>query len=64
MKSEIYLSEKVENADRRFGSLPFYFPVKIIDFNGNEIKALFSRPELDIAVERAKKNPEDWPEIS
>lgn len=60
MKSEIYLSERVDNTDRKFGSLTYYFPVKIVDFNGKIIPALFSRPELDIAIKRAESNPEDW----
>ena len=57
MKSKIDTSEKVDNKERKFGSSLEYFPC-LIDDN----KALFTKNELDIAIERANKNLEDFEE--
>lgn len=61
MKSKIYLGEEVANKDRRFGSLLSYYPSIIIDRDGNETNALFTRAQVADAKERAKRNPEDVP---
>jgi len=57
MKSKIVLSEKIKNKDRLFGSSLEYYPALIED-NGT-IPALFTKAEIDRAIIRAKRNPED-----
>lgn len=59
MKSVIWLSEKIENLKRRFGSQLYYYPCKIVFSNGKELNALFTRNQLKIAVQRSNKNLED-----
>lgn len=61
MKSVIYLSEKVENKDRRFGSALEYLPVTVVLTNGTELKGLFTVNMIREAIERGKTNPEDFP---
>lgn len=61
MKSVIYLSEKVENKDRRFGAALEYIPVTIVLTNGTELKGLFTVSMIREAVERGKVNHEDFP---
>jgi len=57
MRSEIDTSERVENEDRRFGSWRHYYPAMI---DGEP--ALFTKDQLEVAKERAQRNPEDIPE--
>jgi len=62
MDSKILLKEAVHNSERRFGSTNIYYPVKVITANGDEVNALFTEDQIDIAAERATRNPEDIPE--
>jgi hypothetical protein len=64
MKSEIHLDEAVENTERKFGSWSEqgYFPAFVIRQDGTKQPALFTKSQIEIAVVRAKKNPEDMPE--
>ncbi len=62
MKSKVILKEKVENKDRLFGSGLSYYPVMVVDEDGEEIPALFTRDQVDTAISRAERNPEDIPE--
>jgi hypothetical protein len=62
MKSKIYLGEKVDNKERKFGSALGYCPALIIDEDGTESNALFTKEQLDVAIARAERNPEDIPE--
>jgi acyl-ACP thioesterase len=62
MESVIRLDEVVENKERKFGSNLQYFPVKVIDIDGNEHNALFTADQIEIATKRADENPEDMPE--
>ena len=64
MKSKIEMSESVNNKDRKFGSWKTYFPAKIKLADGTEIKALFTMSQLNVAMERASKNTEDFEEES
>ena len=61
MKSVIYLSEKVENKDRLFGSAKEYLPVNIVCSNGTELKGLFTVGAVREAIKRGDANPEDFP---
>jgi len=62
MKGKIFLSEEVGNKDRRFGQALSYQPAMIIDRDGNEQPALFTRDQIKEAKDRAARNPEDVPE--
>jgi len=60
MKSKIYADEVVKNKQGKTTSRSRYYPCLIIA--GSLIHtALFTRNQLDTAIERAGKNPEDVP---
>lgn len=61
MNSTIKLTEQVENKDRKFGSALAYYPAVIVDEDGNKFNALFTAGQIERAVNRAEKNPEDIP---
>lgn len=61
MKSVIYISEKVENKDRMFGSNTEYLPVRIVFPSGRESQALFTVNDIRVGIKRGEKNPEDFP---
>lgn len=58
--SVIYLKEVVANTDRKFGSDTAYYPAWV-DTTVRYVPAVFTAHEIEMAVERAKKNPEDFP---
>lgn len=62
MDSKIYLNEKVDNQDRKFGSSNEYYPCRLEDEDGNDVNALFTKDQIATAVQRALRNPEDVPE--
>lgn len=64
MKSKIDLNEGVDNKERKFGSTLKYYPAHVIDKDGNELNALFTKDQIDTAIQRALINPEDIPEDS
>lgn len=45
MKSRIYLSEKVPNRDRRFGSVSEYYPATVVDREMSS-PAMFTEQEI------------------
>jgi hypothetical protein len=50
----------VENADRAFGSAPYYIAIQVENADGSSERCLlFTDAEIAKAEERAKKNPED-----
>ena len=60
MKSKIYADEVVKNKQGKTTSRSRYYPCLIIA--GSLIHtALFTRNQLDTAIGRASKNPEDVP---
>lgn len=59
IESELILDEKVSNKDRRFGQAVDYFPVYITSENGEPVPALFTGSQIEVAIERAKRNMED-----
>ena len=61
MKSKIYLGEKVENKDRKFGEAPEYYPAVVVYPDGTEKNGLFTLSPIEEAVARAERNPEDIP---
>jgi hypothetical protein len=64
MDSVIYTEEVVENTERKFGSWSEqgYYPAFVIREDGTKQPALFTKNQIETAVVRAKKNPEDMPE--
>jgi len=59
MDGKLFEKEKVENKDRKFGAALEYFPVKFVTTSNENINALFTKHEIDQAIDRAKRNPED-----
>lgn len=51
-------TNKITNADKEY----YYIRVQMPD--GSELPLMFTDSEFNEAIERAKKNPEDVPEIS
>jgi hypothetical protein len=64
MESVIRIDELVENKDRKFGSNKYYYPVQVVTEDGHLVNALFTQDQINDAIFRAEKNPEDMPEIS
>jgi len=62
MKSKILMDEVVENTDRKFGSAKKYYPIMVHDLSGYANPAMFTEDEIVKAMERAKKNTEDFPD--
>ena len=59
MKSKLLIEEKVDNDERVFGSNPVYYPAMIINRDESKTPALFTTDQIETAIERAIKNPED-----
>jgi hypothetical protein len=60
MKSTIYADKVVKNKQSKTASRSQYYPCLIVA--GSLVHtALFTRNQLDTAIERAGKNPEDVP---
>lgn len=51
----------VENKDKKFGAADQYFAVWVENSKGKEFPLLFTEREINIAIDRANKNPEDVP---
>ena len=64
MESVIRLDEVVENKDRKFGSGKHYYPCQIATDDGRLVNALFTQDQLNDAIFRAERNPEDIPEMT
>lgn len=62
MESKLLLNERVENKKRFFGSNMTYFPCTIKTVSGDEVKALFTKNQLKVAMKRAERNQEDFEE--
>lgn len=63
MKSRIYINDAVKNQDKEVMAADQYFPC-IIVINGYDKAALFTRSQIRVAIDRARKNPEDIPKES
>jgi len=62
MKSIIHLTESVVNKDKKFAANDTYYPCRV-EFNDGLVgNALFTKNQIEVAIERASKNPEDIPE--
>lgn len=61
IKSKINMNEEVINKERTFGSNTSYYPAYVVFSDGNEVPALFTMDQLNIAMARAARNVEDMP---
>lgn len=59
VRSRIHTTEALRNGDRSFGSALHYYPAIVVS-KGVEHRALFTEDQLNVAIERAARNPEDW----
>ena len=59
--SRIKMEEEVDNKGRSFGSCSSYYPAYVVMVDGKEVPALFTIDQLNNAMERANRNPEDMP---
>lgn len=60
MKSQILVRDAVGNAGRKFGAGLVYYPA-MVHLEYRTHRALFTESQILEAIERAEKNPEDWP---
>jgi hypothetical protein len=63
MKSTLYAREKVANRARRFGADPEYYPATVVLTDGQRMPALFTQEAVQLAIDRARDNPEDMPRV-
>lgn len=61
MRSHLYLNEKVENKDRKFGADPEYYPVTIHFPDGTVDGGLITEEQVQTFINRKNLNPEDFP---
>lgn len=59
MDSKIICKEIVLNKDRKFGASLFYYPCIVTNEQGERAGALFTQDEINKALIRAERNPED-----
>lgn len=59
MRSRLYSEDCLRNGSRKFGSATIYYPAVLIRFDGEAEPMLFTAREIDAALDRAAKNPED-----
>lgn len=59
--SKIYLADKIDNTQRKFGSAKEYIPVKVYNKDGDMMWAMFTEDVIEYAIQRALKNREDIP---
>ena len=62
MKSKVYSKEIVINKENHHRAAKCYYPANFIDAGHRKHKLLFTSHEIEVALERAKKNPEDFKE--
>lgn len=54
----------IHNSDRKFGAVLGYVPALIQNEIGDFTPALFTKAQIDEAIQRARANPEDAPTLS
>jgi hypothetical protein len=59
VKSKIFKNEKINNIDKKFGASPSYYQAFFVDENNETKFMLFTEHELNQALKRGEKNPED-----
>ena len=56
------MTRPIHNAAHKFGEGQIYYRAIIRDERGKRVAALFTADQLDDAVARARRNPEDAPD--
>lgn len=64
VQSIILLKEEVVNLEKHQLANPSYFPCYVQKKDDSKVPALFTQREIELAVDRAKKNMEDLGEAS
>ena len=64
LDSKIKMVEELDNKERKFGSCLAYYPAYVVMVDGKEVPALFTIDQLNDAMGRASRNPEDMPKES
>lgn len=59
MRSTVHLTDRLTNAERRFGSADAYVPVRVELPDGTEAVALMTEAPFLEGIKRAEANPED-----
>jgi hypothetical protein len=59
MRSTVHLTDRLTNAERRFGSADAYVPVRVKLADGTEAVALMTDAPFLEGIARAQANPED-----
>lgn len=59
MRSTVHLTDRLTNAERRFGSADAYVPVRVELPDGSEAVALMTDAPFLEGIARAQANPED-----
>lgn len=59
LDSKLFVSDKLQNTERKFGASLEYFPCAIILADGTVRPAFFTENMLKVAMETADKNIED-----
>jgi hypothetical protein len=59
MRSTVHLTDRLTNAERRFGSADAYVPVRVKLEDGTEAVALMTDAPFLEGIARAQANPED-----
>ena len=60
VRSRLYRTEVFFNKNRKFGAEGIYFPVIVVSETGEERRGYFTEAQMQVAIERYEKNPEDW----
>lgn len=61
MKSRVFLEERVENREHRFGQGAEYYPTIVEAADGTSRPALFTAAAVEEACSRGEANAEDFP---
>lgn len=54
------LKKRVPNRSRGFGEATSYTPA-LVELDGKKVPALFTDGQIEVAIERASRHPEDAP---
>jgi len=64
VESTIILNEEVVNLEKHQLANPSYFPCYVQKNDDSKVPALFTQREIEVAIDRARKNMEDLGEAS
>lgn len=64
IRSKLFENEVVYNREKHAAADRFYYPAYVRKHDGTYVPAMFTDSDIERAIERASKNPEDVPERS